>query len=133
MAAPLPPTLAVQLLNKHLRAIERETAKELTSELRTLGNEVRDKVRSSTEDPYRTGGLRKSVKTSVRRKSEVSIYSNLPAAPVWEFGGRIKPRGTPITIPKTEFVRSVVLAEGDDFDERIADRFDTIARRNGFF
>lgn len=129
---PLPPKAAVNLLNAHLREIRRETEKELSKMLREVGNNARDVVRRSTEDPYRTGKTRKSVKTSVRRKNQVSLYSNLPAAPVWEFGGKIRPRGTPISIPKTSFVSGTVLALGDQIDEELADAFDSIARRNGF-
>jgi hypothetical protein len=130
---PLPPGPAFALLSKQLKAIQKETEKELTKELRRVGNEVRDDVRSSTDAPHRTGKLRKSVKTSVRRKMEVRLYSNLPQAPVFEFGGTIRPRGKPITIPRTEFVGGTVLRLGDDIDERIADAFDDVAKRHGFF
>jgi hypothetical protein len=129
---PLPAKLAFERLALSLAAIEKETEKELTSKLRDLGNEVRDKVRSSTQPPFRTGKTRHSIRTSVRRKSEVSLYSTLPQAPVWEFGGTIRPKGVPITFPKTSFVSGTVLKYGDDFDERIADEFDRIAHRHGF-
>lgn len=128
-----PADIAIAELNADLRDIVKETEKELVKEMRRVGNEARDAVRRSNEAPYRTGRLRKSVKTSVRRKSEVSLYSTLPQAPVYEFGGRIKPRGSVITIPKTNFVRGTVVAIGDDIDERIAEAFDGIARKNRFF
>ena len=124
---------AVARLNADLRDIQRETEKELVKEMRRVGNEARDVIRRSTEAPYRTGKLRKSIKTSVRKKSEVSLYSNLPQAPVFEFGGRIRPRGSVISIPKTNFVTGAVLAMGDDVDEKLAEAFDGIARRNRFF
>jgi hypothetical protein len=130
---PLPAKLAFERLTLALRAIEKDTEKELNKALRDLGNEVRDKIRGSAASPFLTGRLRKSIRTSVRGKSQVSLYSTLPQAPVWEYGGTIRPRGVPITIPKTNFVTGVVLAEGDDFDERIADKFDEIAHRHGFF
>lgn len=133
MATPLPATLAIEKFNADLRDIQRGTEKELIKELRALGNEARDKVRSSTARPFRTGRTRRGIKTSVRRKVEVSLYSLDPQAPVWNWGGTIKPRGTPITFPRTEFVSGVVEKEGADFDERIAERFDEIAHRNGFW
>lgn len=129
---PLPPSLAVDLLNHHLRSIQKDTEKELTKKLREVGNNARDVVRRSTDAPHRTGRLRKSVRTSVRKKNQVSLYSNLPQAPVFEFGGRIRPKGTAISIPKTSFVSGTVLALGDQIDEELADAFDSIARRNGF-
>lgn len=132
MPSALPPQLAIDAFNRQLREIAKETEKELSQELRRIGNEARDVVRGSTEDPYETGGLRRSVKTSVRRKSEVSVYSNLPQAPVHEFGGTIKPRGRPITIERTNFVSGTVLALGDEIDSEIGEAFDKVARRNGF-
>ena len=129
----LPPKLAVQQLNAHLRHIQKETEKELSSELRRVGNEARDEVRGSSEDPYLTGGSRKSIKTSVRRKFNVSLYSNEPQVPVLEWEGTIRPKGVPIEFKGTAFVRPTVLERGDDIDDKLADAFDSIARRNGFF
>ena len=133
MALPDSVDLGIKALNGSLRGIEKEVEKELTKELRRLGNEIRDTIRGSTADPYRTGKLRKSVKTSVRRKGVVSLYSNEPHAPIFEFGGVIKPRGTRIKIPGTNFVRGTVVAISDAIDEEIADAFDGVARRHGFF
>lgn len=124
--------MAVARLNASLRAIQRDIEKELTSELRRIGNEARDVVRGSNKPPYRTGRTRKGIKTSVRRKTEVALVSNLPQAPVWEFGGTIKPRGVPIEIPTTNFVRGPVLELSEDIDERIADAFDEVVHRHGF-
>lgn len=129
----LPADLAIAELNASFRAIEKETEKELVKEMRRVGNEARDVVRRSTASPYRTGKTRKGIKTSVRRKSEIALVSNEAQAPVWEFGGRIRPRGRVITIPKTNFVSGAVLAMGDDIDERLADAFDSVARRHRFF
>lgn len=132
IAPPLPPKLAVDLLNHHLREIKKETEKELSKMLREIGNNARDEIRADTQSPFRTGTTRKRVKTSVRKKFEVSLYSNDPQTPVWEYGGTIRPRGVPIEIPKTSFVSGTVLKRGDQIDEELADAFDSIARRNGF-
>lgn len=130
--AAAPAAAAFTALERQLRSIRRDAEKDLTRELRQVGHSVRDEVRGSTDDPYRTGKLRRSVKTSVRKKSTVSLYSNEPQAPVFEFGGKIEPRGTTIEIPRTEFVGSTVDALGRDIDERMADAFDSISRRHGF-
>lgn len=127
------PDVAVAKLNAALRDIKKETEKEASKELRRVGNEARDAVRRSTEAPYRSGATRKSVKVGVRRKFEVSLYSNLPQAPVWEFGGKIRPRGAVIEIPKTNFVRGTVVALGDDIDQKLAEALDDIARHHRFF
>lgn len=119
-------------VQRRLAAIAKDTEKELTAELRKVGNEARDVVRSSTEAPYRTGKTRKSVRLSVRRKTVLSLYSNSPQSPVWEFGGVIRPKGKPIEIPQTNFIRGTVVAIADEIDEKLADAFDRIARRNGF-
>lgn len=102
-------------------------AKGLTAELRGIGKEVQAKVRGSTASPYRTGKLRRSVKTSVRAR-EVTLYSNLPQAPVWEWGGGIRPRGVKIVIPKTQFVTSEAFDASEDTEDRLASLFDTLAR-----
>jgi hypothetical protein len=128
----LPFDLAVARFNESLRAIEKDTTKELSKALREEANKVRDKVRTSTARPYRTGKLRRSVKTSVRGKYNASLYSLLPQAGVLHWGGTIRPRGVPITFPKTEFVTAEVLAGADEFEERIADRFDEISHRHGW-
>src|SRR5690349_775273 len=79
--------LAVARLNASLRAIERDVTKELSKQIREVANSARDEVRRSTRPPFRTGRTRKGVKSSVRRKYEASLYSLLPQAPIFEFGG----------------------------------------------
>lgn len=128
----LPPGPAFALLNKRLRGIEKDTEKALTREIRRVVTEVRDEVRSSTKPPHRRGKIRKSVKTSVRRKHEAALVSKHPAAPVWNFGGVIEPRGVPITIPKTNFVSGPVAERGPETEQNITDAFGDIAREHGF-
>lgn len=124
---------AIAKLDADLNKIRKETEKELSKKLKEVGTIARDAVRSSEEDPYATGTLRKSFKVSVRKKYLVSLYSNLPQAPVWEWGGGISPHGHEIEIPRTEFVTKTVREKGDEIDEEIADALDSVAHRNGFF
>lgn len=119
-------------LQRRMGAIERDLMKELAKELRRVTNEVRDVVRGSTADPFATGKSRKSVRSSVRKKYEASLYSNLPQVPVQEWGGVIKPRGVPIEFKPTNFVRGTVVALADDIDQKLGDAFDRIAARKGF-
>jgi len=129
---PKPIDLAVARLDAEMLRIRKETEKELNKELKRVGDEVRDEVRTSSKPPFRTGKLRRSFKTSVRRKGLVSVYSNEPYAPVWEWGGEIHPRGVPIIFPETRFVTGTVEERGDDIADKLADAFNSIAHDNGF-
>jgi hypothetical protein len=115
-----------------LKVIQKASEKALLAEMRRVGNEARDYVRAGHGPPYETGALRKSVKTSVRRKSTIALYSNLPQAPVWEWGGTIRPRGVPINIPKTQFVTGAAKKFGDHIDDELAVAFDRIAAAEHF-
>lgn len=122
----------LRVFAKQMRMLSPELAKALSAELRDIGDHARDKVRSSGARPYRTGRLRKSIKTSVTQR-RVTLYSTLPQAPVWNFGGEIKPRGIPIRIPRTEFVTGAVKAEGEYVTERLGGLLEGMARRYAGF
>lgn len=107
-------------LRRDLRRIDKNLAKAFNRALREIGNEIRDEIRGSTQRPYRTGKLRRSVKTSVRAKG-VSLYSLLKYAPVHEWGGTIRPRGTPITIERTEFIRGQVIKNREETERKVGD------------
>lgn len=114
-------------LRRDLRRIDVGMAKGLTTELRAIGKEAQAKVHGSTATPHRTGKLRKSVKVSVQARG-VSLYSTLPQAPVWNWGGEISPRGTPIRIPRTKFVSGPVAEASEGTEDRLAALFDSLAR-----
>jgi hypothetical protein len=120
-------------LLRTLRRVDAGMHKGLTSELRGIGKEVQANVRGSTEDPHRSGKLRRSVKVSVRaggfiRVGGVTLYSTSPQAGVWEWGGAIRPRGTPIEIPRTLFVRGEAYEALEGVEDRLAALFDALAR-----
>lgn len=125
-------TRGIKDLVRDLRRLDRRLALAFTAELRDIGNEVRDKVRTSTQRPFRTGALRRSVKTSVRG-AQVSLYSTLPQSGVWEWGGTIRPRGSPIVIPETEFVRREIVAGARGVEERMGEILDQAASRYAQF
>lgn len=120
-------TSGIADLLRDLRRMDKELGKALTRALREVGDDVRDDVRSSTKAPYRTGRLRRSIKTSVRR-GQVSLYSTLPQAPVHHWGGTIRPRGAPIRIKRTEFLTSEVAERADDTERKLGSLVDTTAR-----
>lgn len=127
-----PPKVVFGDLAASLKLIAKESEKALIGEMRRVGNEARDYVRAGHGPPYDTGALRKSVRTSVRGKATISLYSNLPQAPVWEWGGTIRPRGVPINIPKTQFVTGAAKKFGDHIDDELAVAFDRIAAGQHF-
>lgn len=125
-------------LVRDLGRIDKTMRAALVKELRHIGDEARDRVRSSTEAPYgpvdskgEVGRKRKSVKTSVRRGT-IALVSKEPDANVWHWGGSISPRGVKINIPRTEFVAKEVRAAGDHVDERLGLILEGAAFRNGF-
>ena len=132
MATPVVDAEGFRVFAKQMRALSPKLGSALSAELRDIGNEVRDSVRSSGAPPHRTGKLRRSVKTSVRRGG-VSLYSTLPQAGVWEWGGVIEPRGVPITIPKTEFVTGAAHRYSEHVEERMGEVLDGLATRYAEF
>jgi hypothetical protein len=128
---PVLDTAGIGDLLRDLRKIDKRLGASLVSELRAVGDKARDQVRGSTAPPYRTGRLRGSVKTGVRRGS-ISLYSNMPQAPVWHWGGSIEPRGVPIRFPRTEFVSKEVLKVGAHAEGELAAVLDATAARYQF-
>ncbi len=132
-------TVHVEGMGELLRTLGRIDAgmsKGLKAELRGIGKTVQARVRAGKGDPFRTGKLRRSIKVSVRtggitRVGGVTLYSSLPQAGVWEWGGTIQPRGAPIQIPKTQFVRGEVFEAAEDTEGHLAALFDTLARGGG--
>lgn len=119
-------------LARGFRAMDHELGLAFSASLREIGNEIRDKIRASQAPPFRTGRLRQSVKVSVRRGT-ISLYSTLPQAPVWEFGGTIEPRGAPIHIPETSFVSGEVKRSSEATAEKLAEVLDATARKYAGF
>lgn len=110
--------------------MDKALGKSLTDELKSIGAEVA--VRAKAKAPVRTGALRASIKPSVTRGT-VSIYSNLPYAPVHEFGGSISPNGTRIRITESRYMQDAVDEASDDVEERLGDLVDNAARRYAGF
>jgi hypothetical protein len=124
-------TQGIGALIRDLRKIDKDLASSLVKELRSIGNTARDEVRGSTAYPFRTGGLRRSVKTGVRRGTIV-LFSRLPQSGVIEWGGKIKPRGVPIEFKRSEFVTDAVEANSAGAEERLGVVLESTAARHGF-
>lgn len=111
-------------ISKDLRAAE-------VKSIRDVGDKLRDEIRSSTAPPYKTGALRRSVKTSVR-VGQLSLYSRLPYANVQHWGGTIRPRGTPIHIERTGFIWDPAKEAVPRVTEELGEVLDATAARYGF-
>jgi HK97 gp10 family phage protein len=116
-------------LRRDLRAIDKDLGKALTDHLRDLARDVRDDARSRA--PVKTGALQRSIKHSVRARG-ASVYSNSPYAGVQEWGGTIRPRGTPIEIRGRHFISSAVADNADHVVKEVERSLDAIADRHGF-
>lgn len=132
----------IRVFSKEMRKAAPKLGVAASASLRAIGNEIRDEIRSSSDSPYaenpaddskgKVGRKRKSVKTSVR-VGGVSLYSLEPDAGVWEWGGVIKPRGVPITIPRTKFVTGAVEAHKEKTEAALLGVVDDVARRYAQF
>jgi HK97 gp10 family phage protein len=114
---------------RDLRAIDKDLGKAFTDHLRDLAKEVRDDARSRA--PVKTGALQRSIKHSVRARG-ASVFSNSPYANVQEWGGTIRPRGTPIEIRGRHFIYSAVDDHADHVAKEVERSLDAIADRHGF-
>ena len=94
---------------------------------KAIENELRDVARSvsvkaQARAPVRTGKLQKSIKPSVTVKRGAAVVSNVPYSNVHEWGGVIRPRGVPITIPRSAMITGAV----ESSDAEIARAVDRI-------
>ena len=122
-------TVGLGALNRALGRIDKDLRKQSVAHLRDVAREVRDEARPMT--PVRSGDLRRSLRYQASNRG-ASVSSNLPYAPVVEWGGTIQPRGVPITFPRTRMLGRSVEQNTDDIEEQIGRLFDGIARTNGF-
>lgn len=114
---------------RDLRKLDAEADKELRTGLKDGGGKVLAEARAAA--PRRSGALAKSLKLSVTAR-RVSIYSNLPYAPVVHWGGTIKPRGVPITFARTEFISGAAERGADQLVADIAAGVERAAIRSGW-
>jgi hypothetical protein len=119
----------VREFRRDLKKLEPAIDRELRGEIREAGATVLVRARSLA--PRLTGELAQSLRLSVTQRG-VSIYSALPQAPVLHWGGRIEPRGTAITFPRTEFITSAVEERADELLDDIGDGIERAALRAGW-
>lgn len=114
---------------RDLKRLQPLIAKELTGELRDISQPV--VIRAASLAPRLTGELARSLRVSVQQRG-VSIYSTLPQAPVLHWGGTIRPRGVPITFPRTEFISRAVEEHADRLLDDVSDGVERASHRAGW-
>jgi len=121
----------VEKIGKSLAVIAKGIERDLRDELKGVGELIASGIRASTAYPYLTGETRHSVRVGFRG-GVVSLYSNLPQAPVLEFGGTIQPNGVPIRFKESAFVRGPVERKAPEVERWLEKSFESWAARNGF-
>lgn len=116
-------------LRRAFKAISPELDREVREYLKAFAAKVA--ADAARRAPRRTGRLAKSIKPSVTQK-QVAIQSRVPYAATHEYGGTIRPRGTPIRIKKSRMMGRAVDAHRDEAVRNVKGLIDHVSRRNGF-
>lgn len=129
---------------REFAAVQAKGLAELRRDLRRLNPEALKEIREALKDaaglaartasglaPVRSGALSRSYQPFTRGNI-AGVRSNLPYAGVVEFGGTIRPRGTPITIRRYEPIQRAVEQQRDQIVESLGDGIEDAARRTGW-
>jgi len=122
-------------LIRDLRRIDKELGRAATTHLRKIARETRDEAArrapvGKRQKPARER-LHRSYRYSVTQRG-ASVYTISPYGAVHEFGGTIKPRGVPITIPRRRMIYGAIDARREGIEEELGGLLDVIAATNGF-
>lgn len=80
----------------------------------------------------RTGTLGAAWRVGANQRDGAFVRNRLPQAGVLEFGGTIRPRGTPFTVRAQPSMTRALEARQEDIVDLVADVLDVVARRNGW-
>lgn len=114
---------------RDLKRVEPEAAKALQKELRAAVGKVA--IEAAATAPRKSGTLARSFRPFTRGNT-AGVYSDVPYAPVLEYGGTIEPKGTPIKIRRYETVTKAVIRQQEAIVDHIGDAMDDAARRAGW-
>jgi hypothetical protein len=114
---------------RDLKRLDPQLDRELRTEMREAV--VKVAAQAALLAPRRTGALAQSYRPFVTLKS-AGIRSNLPYAPVVEYGGTISPRGMDITFRRAEPVTRAVMRDADEIVESFGDAVERAADRTGW-
>jgi phage gpG-like protein len=122
-------TEGLREFRRDLKRLEPQVAKELQQELREAVGKVTALAAGTA--PRKTGGLARSYRPFVTLRT-AGIRSNLPYAPVIEYGGTIRPKGTPIEIRRYEPVTRAVERQADRIVNQFGDAVERAADKTGW-
>lgn len=119
----------MQAFRKAVRATDRDALKLVQAVTRSAAQIVASDAR--TLAPFRSGALRGSIVATTSGHAGI-VRSPLPYAAVHEWGGTIRPRGTPFHIKRSEFVGRAQDRNAEKVGRILETGFAAIARVNGW-
>lgn len=132
MAGPPVRVKGLKELRRDLKQIDKGLTKEVTKAQKSAAGPA---ARRASQLAPRGDTAKPNLADSVRpfaSGTRAGIRINQPYAGVQNFGGSIRPRGTPITIRATGFATKAVEESMDDFIDDLGDNIDALAVRHGF-
>ena len=122
-------TTGLREFRRDLRRIDAEVDKELRVELREAVGTVA--AQAAATAPRRTGRLAASYRPFANLRT-AGVRSRLPYAGVIEYGGTIRPRGTPIEIRRYAPITGAIKQHTERIVEQFGDAVDRAARNTGW-
>lgn len=117
-------------LNRSLGRIDKDLRRESLRHIREVARKARDTARDKYT-PKLTSELAKSLRYSASNRG-ATLSSKLAQAGVHEWGGTIRPRGTPITIQRSRMLGQGIQDHTEDIDNQLKSILDRIAATEGF-
>ena len=116
-------------LRRDLRRMQPAALKEIRGVLRDAAGVVAaDAARNA---PRLTGALAKSIRPGTSG-NRAFVRSRLPYAGVHEYGGRISPQGTPISIKRSAFIARAIEAKQEQIVDELGDGIERVATKHGW-
>lgn len=127
MAGPGVKVQGLSQMNRSLGKVSKDFRRGVIAQLREIAKRVRIEARSDA--PRVSGRLQRSLRATATSRG-AAITSRLPYAGWVEFGGEIKPRGTPFSIEGRRFISASVDDNTRSIERDLGDLFDRIARED---
>ena len=116
-------------LRKALRGLDKGALREVQKVTKSAAQLVATEAAGLA--PHRSGRLSQSIKAATSGNAGI-VRSQLPYAKVHEYGGTIRPAGSPITILRSEFIGRAQDRKASEVADLLARRFADLAARNGW-
>lgn len=115
--------------SRDMRRLDPAFAREARREYQSLGQPVLESAQGLA--PRQTGAFARTLKLSVTQRG-IAIVSSHPGAGVLHWGGTIRPRGVPITFPRTLFAVRAAEAHMNRLVEGLGDAIERAADSTGW-